>query len=83
MINNRVVSHPVIYIKDAIEELVMSQAEFAQKVGLTSNDVSNLINGDSDITSDIALKLANFFGNSPEGWINLQTKYDLYLNELD
>lgn len=77
--NKRVVSHPGEYIKDAIEELGLSQSEFAFRTGLSIKNVSTLINGDSNITFDVAVKLAAFFHNSVDGWINLQTKYNLYL----
>lgn len=77
----RKVSHPGIYIKDAIEELGLNQSEFALRSGLSIKNVSTLITGDSDITFEVALKLAAFFNNSVDGWINLQTRYDFYLNE--
>lgn len=77
----RMVSHPGVYVKDAIEELGLSQSEFALRTGLSIKNVSTLINGESNITFDVAIKLAAFFHNSVEGWINLQTKYNLFLNE--
>ena len=77
----RIVSHPGVYVKDAIDELGLSQSEFALRTGLSIKNVSTLINGESNITFDVAVKLAGFFRNSVEGWINLQTKYSLYLNE--
>ena len=77
----RIVSHPGIYVKDAIEELGISQSEFALRTGLSIKNVSTLINGESNITFDVAVKLAAFFHNNVEGWINLQTKYNLFLNE--
>ena len=70
------VSHPGVYIKDAIEELGLDQAEFALQSGLSTENVSTLINGESNITFDVAVKLASFFHNSVEGWINLQIRYD-------
>lgn len=76
----RIVSHPGIYIKDAIDELGLNQSEFALRTGLSIKNVSTLISGDSNITFEVALKLAAFFGNSVEGWTNLQTKYDLYMS---
>ena len=77
----RVVCHPGIYIKEAIEELGLNQSEFALRTGLSIKNVSTLISGDSNVTFDVALKLSAFFGNSVEGWINLQTQYDLFMNE--
>ena len=77
----RRVSHPGVYVKDAIEELGLNQTEFALRSGLSIKNVSTLITGESNITFDVAIKLAAFFHNSVEGWINLQTKYDVYKSE--
>ena len=71
--------HPGVIIKDAIDSLDMTQSEFANRVGLSVKNVSTLVNGESNITFGVAIKLATFFGNSVEGWLNLQTNYDLYL----
>ena len=81
MINNRKVAHPGVYIKDAIEALELNQSEFAIRTGMTIKNVSTLVNGESDITFEVATKLADFFGNSVEGWINLQIKYDMFCSE--
>ena len=74
--------HPGVFIKDAIEELGLNQTEFAMRSGLSIKNVSTLISGESNVTFEVATKLAAFFHNSVEGWINLQTKYDLYKNSL-
>ena len=74
--SKRVVKHPGVYVKDAIESLGLSQSEFALRIGLPVKNISTLINGESDITLEVAAKLAAFFHNSAEGWVNLQTKYD-------
>ena len=81
--SGRVVTHPGIYVKDAIDELGLSQSEFALRTGLSNENVSKLINGESDITFEVASKLAYFFHTSMEGWLNLQAKYDLYLRETN
>ena len=72
------ITHPGVYIKDAIEELGIRQEEFANETGIPITLVSSLINGESDITPDIATVLANFFHNDAEGWIRLQLRYDSY-----
>ncbi len=81
MNKERIVNHPGVYIKDAIEELGLSQSEFASRTGLSIKNVSTIINGESGITFDVALKLAAFFDNEVQGWINLQTQYDYYKNK--
>lgn len=81
MSDKRYVPHPGVYINDVIKEMGITQFEFASRVGLTSKNLSTLISGESNITFEIASKFADFFGNSVEGWINLQTKYEIYKNE--
>ena len=78
MLSKRRVSHPGIYIKEAIEELGLNQSEFALRSGLSIKNVSTLISGTSRITVEVARKLSAFFGNSVTMWINLQTMYDVY-----
>jgi addiction module HigA family antidote len=44
-----------------------------------SNRLSQIISGKRDITADTALRLARYFGTSPNFWMDLQTTYDLDL----
>ena len=83
MSEKRVVSHPGEYLIDSIEALGMTQNEFAIRTDISTKTISNLINGKANITFEIASKLASFFGNSVEFWINLQTKYNVYLQNLN
>jgi addiction module HigA family antidote len=39
--------------------------------------VSEIVHGRRSITADTALRLARYFGTSPQFWINLQANYDL------
>jgi addiction module HigA family antidote len=41
--------------------------------------VTEILNGQRAITEDTALRLAHFFGTSPEFWLNLQSLYELRL----
>ena len=54
----------------------MTQAEFAKRLGTTPDTIRKLIRGETDISSDIALKLSEFTGTSSELWLNLQKQYD-------
>ena len=73
--------HPGFYIREAIEDMGITQNEFAIRCGLTPKNASTLLSGESNVTFDVALKLASFFGNSVEGWMNLQTRYDIAIQE--
>src|SRR6266851_10141954 len=55
----------------------LSQSALARAVGISPNRITEIINNRRRITADTALRLALFFGNSPEFWMNLQANYDL------
>lgn len=76
------VYHPGCYIEDSIEALGMTQSEFAARVGLSVKTISQLISGDANVTFETANKLSDFFHTSIDLWLNLQTKYNIYLLKL-
>ena len=45
------------------------------------NRISAIVNGKRSITAGTALRLARYFGTSPEYWMNLQIAYDLAVEE--
>jgi antitoxin HigA-1 len=45
--------------------------------------VNDIVNGKRGITADTALRLARYFGSSPEFWLNLQAGYDLRAAERE
>ena len=45
--------------------------------------VNDIVNGRRGITADTALRLARYFGTSPEFWLNLQASYDLRTAERE
>jgi len=55
----------------------LSQSALARAVGISPNRITEIINNRRRITADTALRLALYFGNSPEFWMNLQANYDL------
>ena len=73
--------HPGEYISDALDAMNMSQNEFALRTGISEKNLSTLINGKSDITFELAEKLASFFHNSIDFWTNLQNRYDSFLKQ--
>jgi addiction module HigA family antidote len=71
--------HPGEHLTEELEALNMSAAELARKIAVPTNRVTQILNGTRAITGDTALRLAHFFGTSPEFWLNLQSLYDLRL----
>ena len=70
--------HPGYYIKEYLEDIQMTQDEFAKRVGISGKQISLIIKESASITPDIAFKLSKLMGTSIEMWLNLQTKYDSY-----
>jgi antitoxin HigA-1 len=71
------VIHPGEHLKAELREIGMSAAELARKLNVPTNRVTSILNGQRAITGDTALRLAHYFGTSPEFWINLQSIYEL------
>ncbi len=69
--------HPGEHLAEQLEALSMSAAELARQLGVPTNRVTAIINGQRSITGDTALRLGHFFGNNPQFWLNLQTLYEL------
>src|SRR5512132_987510 len=69
--------HPGEHLAEELKELGMSAAELARKLDVPTNRVTGILNGQRAITGDTALRLAHFFGTSPEFWLNLQSLYEL------
>jgi addiction module HigA family antidote len=51
--------------------------KLARDIGVSSARISAIVNGKRAITADTALRLAKYFGVSPEVWLGLQADYDL------
>lgn len=74
--------HPGYYIADIIDDMEISQNEFATRMGTTVETLSKLINGQANISNDLAKKLSVMLGTSVEVWQNLQNTYDQKLIEI-
>ena len=55
----------------------MSATELARNLGVPTNRILQILNGRRALTGDTALRLALYFGITPEFWLNLQSLYDL------
>jgi addiction module HigA family antidote len=63
--------------EEFLVEYGLSQNQLARSIGISPNRVAEIVNNRRRITADTALRLALYFGNSPEFWMNLQAHYDL------
>lgn len=74
--------HPGYYIADIINDMGITQAEFATRVGTNEKTLSYLVNGQANITNDLAKKLSVMLGTSEKVWLDLQCTYDQQLIEI-
>ena len=64
--------------KEFMKPLGLTQTALAQAMGVERRLVNELCNGRRAVTVDTALMLARAFGNSPDFWLNVQRRTDLW-----
>jgi len=69
--------HPGEILREELEALGCSARELARALDVPVNRVTCILREERGITADTALRLARYFNNSPEFWLNLQSAYDL------
>lgn len=71
--------HPGEHLAHKLRRLGMSAAGLSRQINVSATRVLTILHGRHAVTGDTALRLAHFFGTSPEYWLNLQTLYELRL----
>jgi addiction module HigA family antidote len=75
--------HPIhpgeVLMEEFLQPLGLSQNKLALNIGVAPRRINEIILGKRRISADTALRLARFFGSSPEFWLGLQSQYDLDL----
>lgn len=69
--------HPGEILRDELDTLGLSANTFARALDVPTNRVTGIINEQRAVTADTALRLAKFFGTTPDFWMSLQTSYDV------
>jgi antitoxin HigA-1 len=70
--------HPgQILLEEFMAPLGLSQNKLAEALDVDAGRINRIVTGKSRITADTALRLARYFGTTPQLWMNLQSKYDL------
>ncbi len=80
----RISTHPGEMLREEfLVPLGITQNALALKIRVPATRIGDIIHGKRAITPDTALRLARFFGNSPEFWLNLQQMHDLSKARLE
>ncbi len=70
--------HPGLSIRhDCLEPLGLSVTEAAKKLGVSRKQLSDVVNGRSGISPQMAIRLDKAFGGGANTWYRLQAAYDL------
>jgi len=73
-----VTTHPgEVLAEEFLKPLGMSANALAIALRVPATRIGAIIKGERSVTADTALRLARFYGTSPEFWINLQAMHDL------
>ena len=73
--------HPVhpgeVLLEEFLKPMQLSQNRLALDIGVHPRRINEIVLGKRSVTADTALRLARYFGTSPQFWLGLQADYDL------
>jgi addiction module HigA family antidote len=75
--------HPGRILKRELQARELSANRLALALRVPSGRITSLLNGKRSVTPETALRLARYFGNTAQLWLNLQTRYDLATTEAE
>ena len=71
--------HPGEILKELyLEPLGLTVTEAANALGISRKSLSVILNGKTDISIDMALRLSHCFNTTPESWLNMLQQYNLW-----
>lgn len=75
--------HPGEILRDEIEAAEVSERTLAKALDMPLSRITMILEGRQGITADTALRLARYFGTTPQLWLNLQQTWELRLAEIN
>jgi addiction module HigA family antidote len=69
--------HPGELVRENLDDLGLSIAEAAIGLGITRQQLYNVVNGKSSISPEMALRFEKAFGGSADIWLRMQANFDL------
>lgn len=82
--SHRAPTHPgEMLLREFLEPLGLTQGDVAARIGVPYQRVNELVNGRRGVTPSTALRLARLFGTTPDLWLNLQLRWDLFHAERE
>lgn len=75
--------HPGEILRDELEALSLSASALAKELDVPVNRITAILHGQRGVTANTALRLARYFGTTPQVWLNLQKTYELRRAEIE
>ena len=75
--------HPGEILREELETLGMSANALSKALGVPVNRITTILNGQRGVSADTALRLARYFGTTPQLWLNLQKTWELRRAETE
>lgn len=80
---NLIAFHPGSYVEEILEDLNITQKEFARRLNITEKSLSKLINGEDNLSKEVSYNLSKLTGISINTWLNLQNEYNKKLLQIN
>ena len=74
--------HPGEILRDELQALGLSANALSKALGVPVNRITAILHGQRGVTANTALRLARYFGTTPQVWLNLQKTYELRRAEI-
>ena len=71
--------HPGLLVKECLDDLGLSVAAAAKGLGVTRQQLHNVISGRSGVTPEMAVRLEKALGSTADTWLRMQMNHDLAL----
>ncbi|MCY3769260.1 MAG: HigA family addiction module antitoxin [Gammaproteobacteria bacterium] len=82
MRNGMIPVHPGEILRQELDVLDLSANALSKALGVPVNRVTSILNGQRGVSADTALRLARYFGTTPQLWLNLQKTWELRRAEI-
>ena len=75
--------HPGEILREELDAMGLSANSLSKALGVPVNRITMILNGQRGVSADTALRLARYFGTTPQLWLNLQKTWELRRAEID
>ncbi len=75
--------HPGEMLQDELQTVSLSANALAKELDVPVNRIAAILRGQRRVTANTALRLARYFGTTPQVWLNLQKTYELRRAEIE